>query len=148
MSKDPERKPVKVGVRAGGGPPPGYLWNVEILDQAFDEAMSVVDYDEDEYAHLAMQVRELATQAEPSISDTVDVRPIEDYFEIRDKGGVLGKKNVRVFFFVNKTLKDRAIVVLGTIKKENNGQTPVGVKITMRRRKRLYLESRKHDAEQ
>ena len=48
------------------------------------------------------------------------------------------KLNVRVFFFVHKP--SRTIVVLGTIKKEKDGPTSVGDKITMRRRKRLYLE--------
>ncbi len=62
----------------------------------------------------------------------------EDYFEIRDKGGILHKINVRLFFFVHKPT--RHIVVLGAIKKENNGPTPIGDRLTMRRRRRLYLE--------
>ena len=70
---------------------------------------------------------------------TIDIRPVEDYYELRDKGGILRRLNVRVFFFVHKPT--RTIVALGTIKKENNGQTPIGDKVTMRRRKRLYLES-------
>ena len=43
MPEGPLRKPVKVGVKEGGGPPPGYQWNVDILDQAFEEAMDVVE---------------------------------------------------------------------------------------------------------
>ena len=43
----------------------------------------------------------------------------------------------RVFFFVHKP--QQAIVVLGAIKKENNGPTPLGAKVVMKRRKRLYL---------
>jgi hypothetical protein len=136
MAPEPERKEVKVGVREGAGPPPGYQWNVDILDQAYEEAMALLN--EDQYDHMARQVKELARQEDPTHSAMVDVRPIEQFYEIRDKGGILGKLNVRVFFFVHK--RSRAVVILGTIKKEKEGTTPVGDKITMRRRMRLYLE--------
>ena len=131
----PRKKEVKIGVQVGQGPPPGYKWNVDILDRAFEQAIGFLD--EDQYAHMADQVRELAMQGDPTHSETIDVRDIEDFYEIRDKGGVLGKINVRVFFFTHK----RKIVVLGAIKKENDGPTPMGDKRTMRRRKRLYLQS-------
>jgi hypothetical protein len=130
-------KPVKIGVREGGGRPPGYQWNVNILDRGYDEAMGFLN--EDQYEHLANQVREIARQDDPTHSDTVDVRPIEDFYEIRDKGGILGKINARVFYFVNKPARE--IVVLGAIKKENDGATAVSDKITMRQRKRNYLQT-------
>jgi len=66
----------------------------------------------------------------------VDVDQIEDFHELREKGGILGNKNVRIFFGINKG--DRTILILGGFKKENNGPTPGGVKITMRRRWRKY----------
>lgn len=137
MSGKPHGKAVKVGVKEGGGRPPGYSWTVDILDRAFDEAMGFLN--EDQYAHLANQVKELARQEDPTHSDTVDVRPIEDFHEIRDKGGVLKNINTRVFFFLCKA--PRILAVLGAIKKENNGPTPDGDRLTMRRRKRLYLET-------
>jgi mRNA-degrading endonuclease RelE of RelBE toxin-antitoxin system len=142
MAMQPERKVIKVGVKEGGGEPPGYKWNVEILDQAFEEAMGFLD--EDQYAHLANQIRELARQDDPTHSDAIDIRPVEGFHEIRDKGGVLRKLNVRVFYAVHKPT--RAIVVLGTIKKENNGPTPTGDRIRMRRRRRLYLEGRQPES--
>lgn len=129
-------KPVKQGVVIGGGPSPGYRWNVQVLDRAHDEAMRFLD--EEQYDHMAGQVRELALEDDPTHCPTVDVQPIEDFHEIRDKGGILKSLNVRIFFFVDRPT--RTIVVLGAIKKENNGPTPDHHKITMRRRKRLYLE--------
>jgi hypothetical protein len=134
---DLPRKPIKVGVKIGGGPPPGYRWNAEILDRAYDEAMAFLD--SEQYDHMAGQVRELALQDDPTHSDTIDVQSIEEYHEIRDKGGVLRGLNVRVFYFVRK--ETRTIVVLGAIKKENNGPTPPGDRVCMRRRMRLYLEA-------
>lgn len=137
MADEPRRKAVKIGVQEGGGPPPGYRWSVEILDQAYDEAMAFLNADQ--YDHLARQVRELARQDDPTHSLTIDIRPVEDVHELRDKGGILQRLNVRVFYLVHKP--SRTIAILGAIKKENNGPTPVGDKIRMRRRKRVYLET-------
>jgi len=129
MADDPTRKPVKIGVKEGEGPPPGYTWNVFILTQAFEEANDFLDADQ--YHHMANQVRDLATHEDPTHSDTVDVRAVEDFHEIRDKGGILGKINARVFFFVHKP--SRGIIVLGAIKKENDGPTPTGDRLRARK---------------
>jgi mRNA-degrading endonuclease RelE of RelBE toxin-antitoxin system len=131
------RKGVKIGVHEGGGPPPGYKWNVELLEQAFPESREFLD--DDQYKHMSNQVRELARHDDPSHSATLDLRQIEDFHELRDKGGILKKLNVRVFYFVHKP--SRTIVILGSIKKENNGPTPIGDKLTMRRRQRLCIET-------
>ncbi|HEV3166323.1 MAG TPA: hypothetical protein VGZ22_20020 [Isosphaeraceae bacterium] len=139
MARQPRRKAVKIGVKVGGGVPPGFLWNVEILNQAFDETMAFAN--EDQYAHLACQVRDLAMEEDPTHSNFLDVRSIEDFYELREKGGILQKLNVRVFYFPDK--ESRTIVILGSIKKENNGPTPTGDRLTMRRRKRLYLEAKR-----
>ncbi|MBI1901279.1 MAG: hypothetical protein HYS13_09230 [Planctomycetia bacterium] len=125
-------KQLKVGVWAGDGPPPGYRWNVGILDLAFDEVRRFLT--EDQYDHIAAQFKELARENDPSHSETASIDKIEDFYELRDKGGVLGKINVRVFFGLDKG----SIIVLGGIKKESEGQTPAGTKITMRRRWRKY----------
>ncbi|MEI7688102.1 MAG: hypothetical protein WCL32_24105, partial [Planctomycetota bacterium] len=118
------------------GPPPGYKWNVAILEVSYSEASEFLD--PDQYAHMASLVRELARQDDATHSKTIDVRPVQEFFEIRDKGGILGKKNVRVFYFVEK--RSRSIVILGAFKKEAEGATPVGVRLRMRRRMRLYME--------
>jgi hypothetical protein len=136
MSDEASRKPVKVGVHEGAGPPPGYAWNVDILDQAYCEAMDFLS--EAQYAHLAKQVKELAKEEVPTQSSTIDVRSVEDFYELRDKGGILRRLNVRVFFFVHKAR--RSIVILGAANKQNDGPTPTHILILMRRRKRLYLE--------
>jgi phage-related protein len=94
-----------------------------------------------QYWHLSAQVRELALSEQPTNSETIDVQPIRDFYEIRDKGGILQKINARVFFFVHH--QTRTIVVLGAINKKNDGQTPAGTVRTMRRRMRLYLAEAK-----
>jgi hypothetical protein len=62
---------------------------------------------------------------------------IEDFHQLRDKGGILGKLNVRVFFYLDH--RRRALVVLGAIKKQNDGPTPKGDPMRMSRRLRRYL---------
>lgn len=44
--------------------------------------------------------------------------------------------NVRLFYSIDQAA--RAIVILGVVKKEAEGATPVWMKVQMRRRKRLY----------
>jgi hypothetical protein len=130
------KKPIEIGVQQGGGPPPGYRWAVKILDIAHDEARQFPN--DDQYGHMASQVRQLAREPDPTHSPTQSVDAIEDYHELRDKGGVLGGMNVRVFFFLDKPRS--SLVALGAIRKQNDGPTPKGDKIRMGRRKRLYLE--------
>ena len=137
MSERKNEKSLKVGVKRGGGKPPGYEWNVVILSQVHDESMSFLTAEQ--YDHLAQQVKELAKQEDPTRSDVVDVRPIEMFYEIRDKGGVLQKINARVFYCVCKL--NRTISNLGAVNKKNDGQTPDHIKILMRNRCRKYNEA-------
>lgn len=132
MSKDGLRV---LGV--GGGPPPGYLWNVEVLDVAYREAMR--ELDDAQYEYLADQVRELARQPDPTHADHLSIDAVDDFHELREKGGVLGRKNMRVFFSVHPD-PWRVLVILGVKKKEADGQTPVHFKVTMSRRRRLWLD--------
>jgi hypothetical protein len=133
MADDPQ---LKIGVRQAGGPPPGYVWNVWIIDFVFDEAIKLLG--ETGYHHFALQVRELAMQESPSHSDTIDIKPIEDFYEIRDHGGPFGNANVRLFYGIDHA--HRAIIPLGVIKKQNSGKTPQGDVIRMRRRWRNYKQ--------
>lgn len=124
------RKQLKIGVTEE----PPFVWTVEILDVAFREAMEFLDVDQ--YRHLAEQFRELATQDDPTHSDTISLDKIEDFFELRDWGGILYPHNVRVFFGVDN--EQRRIVALGTFEKRNDGPTPKGTVVTMRSRWRRY----------
>jgi hypothetical protein len=128
-------KPIKVGVQQGGGPPPVYRWTVLILDCAYAEARAFLN--DDQYHHISLQIRELAREPDPTHSVTQSVVAIEDFHELRDKGGILGGLNIRVFFFIHKP--ESALVILGAIKKQNDGPTPNGDRIRMGRRMRKYL---------
>jgi hypothetical protein len=136
------KKDVKIGVHQGDGDPE-FRWNIYILDLAFQDAMEFLD--ECQYRHMAEQVQELAREIDPTHPQTQTVAAIEDFFELKDKGGPLGKINVRVFFVLDKSKV--AIVVLGAIFKQNNGKTPFGDKKRMQRRRRKYFAGEYGSAE-
>jgi hypothetical protein len=128
------KKQLKVGVLQDAGDPP-FRWNILVLDLAMNDASSFLDGAQ--YHHVAEQVQELARERDPTHSATQRVASIEDFFELKDKGGPLGRINARVFFVLDKPRA--AIVVLGAIFKQNEGKTPEGDRVRMGRRKRKYL---------
>lgn len=119
----------------GGGVPPGFQWNVLSLNLAYRESEKCLNDGERE--HMANLCRQLAMEEDPSHSELCDVRVIGDFLELRDTGGPLGGKNVRLFFAIDK--ENNAIVLLGLILKQNNGKTPEGDRIRVARRWRKYL---------
>ena len=127
------KKRMLVGAKVGGGPPPGYVWNVVHLSVARDEALKFLE--EHQYEHLVDQFKALAREKDPTHPTTVDVT--SGCWELRDKGGPLGNVNTRVFFLVDK--EDRSIVILGAFKKEAEGSTPRATKRLMKTRQRKYL---------
>ena len=126
---------LRIGVHLGDGPPPGFKWSVIFVSFVRDEAMKFLS--EPQYQHLVEQFWQLASQDDPRRSDVVSVDAIENFHELRDKGGILGGLNVRIFYYVDDAI--RAIVVIGAALKQNDGPTPQAVKIRMRLRLRAYL---------
>jgi hypothetical protein len=97
-----------------------YLWDVLNNNRAHAEGISYLN--PSQYDHIVAQVREIAREQEPSNCSTVDIRPFSEFFELRDKGGILGKINIRVYFAIIK--EKRAIAILSVDKKENENQAP------------------------
>jgi len=127
-------KALKIGVRRGHGDPE-FIWNVIVLDLAHNEAVKFLT--PEQYSHEVQQVQCLACEKDPTHSVTQTVESVEDFYELKDKGGPLGRINVRIFFDLDKPIQ--AIVILGAIFKGNNGAMPVGDKKRMKRRKRKYF---------
>lgn len=127
-------KQLKTGVRLGGGPPPGYQWGVVVLDLAHRESSRLLTAPQQ--SHMRQQVRELARHIDPTHSETISIDKVEEFYEMRDRGGVLGGKNVRLFYGIDDF--QRSVCVLGVIIKQNNGPTPLGDKVRMRCRWRDY----------
>ncbi|MCC7291232.1 MAG: hypothetical protein IT449_04115 [Phycisphaerales bacterium] len=111
------------------------VWSLAYLDVTATEGRKLLT--EDQYAHLVQQFEALSCEEDPRRSRTQDIRQIEDFWELREKGGLLGRMNVRVYFTVLES--ERLILVLKVYKKEEEGQTPGYVKIAVRNRLRTAL---------
>jgi hypothetical protein len=62
----------------------------------------------------------------------LDIRTIRGIYELREKGGLLGKKNMRFFFDVFP--KVRTIVIAKAYRKDEEDQTPPHVIINAKTR--------------
>ena len=128
-------KLVKRALHRGGGPSPGYRWGVLVFREAYAESKQICSKIQRD--HLRDVVKILASEKDPTHSVMVDVEKVEDFYEIRDKGGTLGQLNIRLFFHLDK--KNKEIVIVRTIHKQNNGPTPKADKILIAYRIRKYL---------
>lgn len=108
-------------------------WELGYLEVAEKEARKLLT--NDQYVHALELFDDLAYETDPTKSQTQDVRKIENFYELRDKGGILGNINLRVYFTIigNK----RLILALAVYKKEEEDQTPEYVKIRVRNRLRV-----------
>lgn len=106
-------------------------WRLLYLEAAAREGRKILD--DIQYAYVLEAFDEIALARDPKSPETHDVVPIYDFFEFRDKGGHLGKINLRVYFSVHEEV--RSIVVLSTYKKEDEGKTPA--RIVRRAKNRL-----------
>ena len=97
----------------GATPPDAGTWTAQYLTVAAAEGHSFLN--DAQYAHAVELVRQLAEEVNPRLSEALDVRPIDEFYELRDKGGVLGRINLRIYFAVFDDL--RRIVVLGSIRR-------------------------------
>ena len=127
-------KQIKVGVHVGGGVDPGYMWSVHFLSVAQDEAKGFLD--DSQYEHVVDLVKCLAAERDPRRPAALDVEEVDGFYELKDKGGVLGKINLRVFFILEVGLK--SVLVLSAVKKEAMGKTPKWMKVLVEHRIRRY----------
>ena len=129
---------VKVGVEAGSGPPPGYRWSVEYLTVAEQKARKWLDGAQ--YGHLVDQVLALAAEEDPTHAQSLDVKSIEDFFELRERGGPLGSLVVRVFFGIDK--ERGSILILG-VERKGSQKARKSTKVRMRSRWKRYLRGKR-----
>ncbi len=112
------------------------IWRLGYVDAAAADAKRFLD--SAQYDHVVSLFEQLAYESNPRLSTSQDVRKIENYYELRDKGGLLGQINFRAYFDVLD--EEKLIVVLGCDKKEQEGKTPEFVKIRIRNRQRFVRD--------
>jgi len=112
------------------------LWELGYLEAAERDAKRFLT--EEQYIHAIQLFEDLAYESDPTKSETQDVRKIFEFYELRDKGGILGKINLRIYFTIIEEKK--LILVLATYKKEDDGQVPPHIVIRVRNRLRVAKE--------
>ena len=113
-------------------------WELGYLEVTVKEGKKLLT--EAQYAHVVQLFEELAYESDPTKSKTQDVRNIQEFYELRDKGGVLGNINLRVYFSILTEKKRNMILVLAVDKKEDEAQAPQHIITRVRHRLRIAKE--------
>lgn len=108
------------------------VWALAYLKVSAEEGHSFLT--DLQYDHAVEQFEALALEQDPTHPKAaISVQPHGEFMELRDKGGVLRKINLRVYFIlIDRPTK--TIVVIGAYKKEDEAQTPKHIVIKMRNR--------------
>jgi len=116
-------------------PPPALAVDrIDCLQIAVAEAKGFLDGPR--YEHAVDLVKRLRDFCDREKTSDLNLKAVENFFEISDKGGVLGKINLRIFFAYYS--RWRTIVILGVWKKEVENQTPAYIKERMKNRMNWY----------
>ncbi|HZZ29328.1 MAG TPA: hypothetical protein VFE46_15130 [Pirellulales bacterium] len=91
-----------------------------------------------QYLHIKDHLKELTGFGARKFTTQLRIAPFEEFWELKEKGGVLGRKNIRIYFFHDTD--DSDIILLMTDKKENDGQASPSIKYILRNRLRLYRQ--------
>lgn len=105
---------------------------VVVLPVAMKEARKFLS--PGQYLHITDLVKQLADFG--AAGGVPGVEPFGDFWELKAKGGILGKINTRIYFADLK--EQREVVVLHAYKKEKEGATSPHVRIKLRGRLRSY----------
>lgn len=111
-------------------------WRIGYLDVVKKEAQKHLT--DEQYAHVIGLIEELACEDDPTKSQTQHVEKIENFYELKDKGGILGKINVRVYFILIP--EQKLVLTLKFDKKEQDGKPSRHAVTSVRNRLRQALK--------
>ena len=114
-------------------PSPQWKWTPAYVEASEKEARKFLN--DVQYDHAVQLVLSLCEEDDPAHPALVDVVPVGGFYEIRDKGGVLGKINLRIYFCIIRNPK--TIVVLGPWNKKKDGQIPAWIMNRMKGRHKI-----------
>ncbi len=96
-----------------------------------------------QYEHVKGIVKRLVDFNNPPEINDLRIEAIENFFELKEKGGMLGRINLRVYFALLRDVGK--IVVLKVYKKDEEGRPPRHVIINVQARLRSYLRNESRD---
>jgi hypothetical protein len=97
-----------------------HAWVVVALDVAKAEGRKILSAVQ--YEHIKEILQRLVDFGDKEELSDLSIEQIGSFWELREKGGVLGRINLRVYF--GTLPEDWELVVAKTYKKEDNGKTP------------------------
>ena len=89
-----------------------------------------------QYQHVKDLLKQLVGFGRREYESNLTIAPFGEFWELKEKGGVLGRKNIRVYFRFDSEANE--VVVLHTYKKEDDGQAPPHIMIRLKNRWNLY----------
>lgn len=114
--------------------PPGH-YKVGYIPKAQKEGQKLLN--EVQYAYAVRQAQRLRFWDDSEEMGLLRIEAVDEFHELKMKGNVLGKTNLRVFFAVFDD--EKLVVVLGVYKKEEEDELPRHVIIGMRNRRRVVM---------
>lgn len=91
-----------------------------------------------QYLHAKDLIKQLVGFGVREFDSKLRIEQIGDFWELKDKGGTLGRINLRIYFRFAQ--ESNEIVILKTYKKEDDGSAPPHIVIGLKNRFRQYLD--------
>lgn len=111
------------------------LQTVVVLGKAAKEGREILS--EGQYLHVKDLLKQLVGFAERDFESNLTLGTFHEFWALKEKGGILGNKNLRVYFKHHPPGNE--VVVLHAYKKEDEGSPPPDLKIKLRNRWNCYL---------
>ncbi|MFH1922046.1 MAG: hypothetical protein ABIP48_19445 [Planctomycetota bacterium] len=109
-------------------------WIVVVLKVAKREGRKILT--DLQYDHIVDILKRLVDFGNPEEMADLDIKPIGSFYELKEKWGVLGRINLRVYF--GTISEDHELVIAKTYKKEDDGPTPRHIVILVEERLEEY----------
>ena len=109
-------------------------WVVVVLGLAKKEGRRILT--DLQYDHIVEILKRLVDFGNSEETADLDIKPIQSFYELREKWGPLGRINLRVYF--STIPAERELVIAKAYKKEDDGPTPRHVIIVVEDRLEEY----------
>jgi hypothetical protein len=131
-------EPHKEDVDDGAAQESDEPWDVVILEAAIKEGRKILS--QTQYEHIVSILKRLVDFGNDEELSDLKIEQISSFWELKEKGGILGKINLRIFF--GTIPEERELVVAKTYKKEAENQTPSYIIIAVEDRLEDYKINR------
>jgi hypothetical protein len=116
---------------------PRKVWIVVALDVAKREGQKILN--KAQYQHIKEVLKRLVDFGNDEELSDLAIEPIASFWELKEKWGILGRINLRVYF--GTFPEDMELVIAKTYKKEDDGKAPSHIIDVVEHRLEAYKSS-------